>query len=160
MSEVVLGLDVGDARIGVARAEVGAGPPFGRGAVERRGTREDVDAIAGLAASEGATCVVIGLPRRTDGADSPQTRRVRAFATALAGEGLRVELEDERFTTVVAHQRLRESSTRRRRREKGRVDEEAAILILESYLARRSRSDPQPEIAADVADADAGVERP
>lgn len=144
MPEVVLGLDVGDARIGVARAEVGAGPPFGRGAVERRGTTADVAAIKRLALSEGASSIVIGLPRRTDGVDSRQTVRVRAFADALAAEGMRVALEDERFTTVVAHQRLREGSSRRRRREKGRIDEASAILILESYLARRARSDPQP----------------
>src|SRR5690606_17523631 len=50
----VLGLDVGDARIGVAVGRVGSRLAFGRGAIERRGTRSDVEAVLATAAAEGA----------------------------------------------------------------------------------------------------------
>ncbi len=137
MAEVVLGLDVGDARIGLARAEVGTGFAFGRGALKREGTRRDVDAIQQLARTEGATRIVVGLPRRTEDEDSPQTRRVRAFAKALEDAGMDVVLEDERFTTQLATRQLNHSALpRAKRRSKGRVDEASAVLILESFLAR------------------------
>ena len=80
----VIALDVGDARIGVAAGELGSRFAFGRGAIERRGTRHDVPAVLEAAAREGAATVVVGLPLRLDGSESPQTQRVRAFAEALA----------------------------------------------------------------------------
>jgi putative Holliday junction resolvase len=139
VGEVVLALDVGDARIGVARGETGSTLAFGRGALVRSRQRDDVAAIARLAEDEGAARVVVGLPTRTDGTDSKQTQRVRAFARALAEAGLRVELEDERFTTRIAQRALAAGPLPRgKRREKGRVDEASAVLILESWLARRA----------------------
>ncbi|HEX7002348.1 MAG TPA: Holliday junction resolvase RuvX [Trueperaceae bacterium] len=137
----VLGLDVGDARIGLARADAASQVAFGRGAIERSGVKRDVEAVARLAAEEGADVVVVGLPRSMDGTDSPQTQRVRAFAAALAErlapEGVRVELEDERLSTRSAYRQIAGSSLPRgKRQEKGRLDEAAAVLILESYLAR------------------------
>src|SRR5690606_41228737 len=80
----VLGLDVGDARIGLARADAASQVAFGRGAIERSGVKRDVEAVARLAAEEGADVVVVGLPRSMDGPDSPQTPRGRAFAPAPA----------------------------------------------------------------------------
>ena len=137
----VLGLDVGDARIGLARADAASQVAFGRGAIERSGVKRDVEAVARLAAEEGADVVVVGLPRSMDGTDSPQTQRVRAFAAALAErlapEGVRVELEDERLSTRSAYRQIAGSSLPRgKRQEKGRLDEAAAVLILESYLER------------------------
>ena len=139
MGEVVLGLDVGDARIGVARGETGSTLAFGRGALARTRLREDVAEIARLARDEGATRIVVGLPTRTDGRDSKQTQRVRAFARALVDADLQVELEDERFTTRIAQRALTTGPLPRgKRREKGRIDEASAVLILESWLARQA----------------------
>lgn len=137
----VIALDVGHARIGVAAGELGSRFAFGRGAIERRGTRHDVPAVLEAAAREGAATVVVGLPLRLDGSESPQTQRVRAFAEALAaaaaGRGLAVVLEDERLTTRIAQRQVGGSALpRTRRQEKGRLDEAAAVLILESYLER------------------------
>lgn len=137
MREVVLALDVGDARIGVARAETDLALAFGRGALTRTTPAADVAAVAALAAEERAARIVVGLPTRTDGADSEQTRRVRAFAAALEAAGLTVELEDERFTTRIAERQLATGGLPRgKRRQKGRVDEASAVLILESWLRR------------------------
>ncbi len=138
MAETLLGLDVGDARIGLARADGERPLAFGRGALERRGGARDVEAVVRAAEAEGATLVVVGLPLRTDGTDSEQTRRVRAFAESLTRAGLTVAFEDERFTTRVAHRRLLDAPLgRARRRERGRVDEASAVAILESFVTRR-----------------------
>jgi putative holliday junction resolvase len=137
VGSVVLGLDVGRARIGVARAERGTGLAFGRGAIDRRGTVADIEAVRALADAEGADLVVVGLPRPTRGQDSSQTRLVRTFAEALSRAGMDVIFEDERFTTALSERQLREAALPRgKRRAKGAVDEASAILILESYLAR------------------------
>lgn len=133
----VLGLDVGDARIGVAVGAVGSRLAFGRGAIERKGTRADVAAVLAVAEGEGTRTIVVGLPLRLDGNDSPQTARVRAFARALEAEGATVLLEDERLTTRIAERQVGGGPLPRgRRQQKGRLDEAAAVLILESFLLR------------------------
>lgn len=137
MAEVVVALDVGEARIGLARGELGSPFAFGRGYLERSGTRADIDAVAEVVRREGAGRLVVGLPRRTDGGDSTQTSLVRDFIAALEQDGQTVDVEDERFTTRLAtSQILGSGRSRGSRREKGRVDEASAILILETYLAR------------------------
>ena len=90
-----------------------------------------------MAAAEGADAIVVGLPLRLDGTSSEQTERVKRFADALAAAGARVVLEDERLTTRMAQRQVGASELpRTRRQEKGRLDEAAATLILESYLRR------------------------
>ncbi len=162
VGEVILALDVGRARIGVARGERGGPLAFGRGWLDRRGTRADVAAVRELAAREGASLVVVGLPRPTRGPESRQTALARAFAAALEAAGLPVALEDERFTTALAERRLRDSASTGARRPggrsggalpKGAIDEASAVLILESYLARTG-------VASQAAGADAPQPRP
>jgi len=141
----VLGLDVGEARIGVASGRLGSPLSFGRGAIKREGTRRDVATVAALARDEGAATVVVGLPLRLDGGDSEQTGRVRAFALALQHElsstGIAVVLEDERLTTQAAKRQIGGGPLPRgRRQEKGRLDEAAAVMILESYLSRLAKA--------------------
>jgi putative Holliday junction resolvase len=158
MAEVVLALDVGERRIGVARGEVGSPFAFGRGVIERRNLQADLAAVKALAEAEGAARVVVGLPSRLRGGDSAQTSRVRAFAAQLRAAGLAVAFEDERFTSRIATQNLAQSGLKRgKRREKGRVDEGAAVLILETYLAkaRAPRSTtPRPDPSGDAPDHD------
>ncbi|MFN2322777.1 MAG: Holliday junction resolvase RuvX [Trueperaceae bacterium] len=142
MAKVVLALDVGEARIGLARGEVGAPWAFGRGALRRTGDlARDVAAVGTAAAAEGATRLIVGLPLRAQGGDSAQTTRVRAFADALVAHGLLVELVDERFTTALATRQLRGALTKAKRRDKGRVDEASAVAILETYLAQQATGD-------------------
>ncbi len=129
----VLGLDVGDARIGVAVAEAGRPFAFGRGWIERRDEASDTAAVLKLARTEEAELVVVGLPLRTGGEEGAQAAKARRFAAALEAAGLRVEFVDERFTTRLAGQRLAHLP-RKKRQEKGRLDEAAAVAILETYL--------------------------
>ena len=142
-----MALDVGESRIGLARGEVGSRFAFGRGALRRSGRQaDDVAAVAAAATAEGAALLVVGLPLRAQGGDSLQTQRVRSFAQALRGAGLRVELLDERFTTALAQRQIATSGlSRGKRQEKGRLDEGAAVAILETYLERRSAADEREE---------------
>ena len=135
MKQVILALDVGDARIGLARGETGSSFAFGRGFITRTKLGEDIRALKNLMLEENADLLVLGLPKSKDGSDSPQTQKVRAFAKELEKADVMVVLEDERFTTRLASQRL-QTLPKHKRQEKGRLDEAAAVLILESYLAK------------------------
>ncbi|REF38252.1 Holliday junction resolvase RuvX [Thermasporomyces composti] len=139
---VRLAVDVGEVRIGVARSD-----PSGTLAVPletiRRGPG-DLDRIAALAAESEAVEVVVGLPVSLSGKEGPAASKVRAFASDLARRlsPLPVRLVDERLSTVGAHQafRARGLSTRQTR---GRVDQAAAAIILQSALdAERSTGAP------------------
>lgn len=146
-----LALDVGDARIGLAAGKLGSSFAFGRGALERSGTKQDVPAVLAAARRENAAVIVVGLPLRLDGSESLQTQRVRTFAAALAAAaepaGLSVVLEDERLTTRIAQRQVGGSALpRSRRQEKGRLDEAAAVLILESYLSRHAQAAQGPGV--------------
>lgn len=145
MGDVVIGLDVGDARIGAAVGEVGSSIVFGRGAIDAADRASAVREVRELAGAERAVRIVLGLPKRTDGRRSAQADRVRAFGDALVAAGLDVVYEDERFTTQLAARQVRAAGLPRgKRRQKGRLDEAAARLILESYLGRVAR-DPRPD---------------
>ena len=135
MKRIVLSLDVGDARIGLAHGELGSSFAFGRGFITRTKPQSDIQALQHLMTQEQAEYLVIGLPKSTNGKDSAQTQKVRSFVKQLEEAGLKVVLEDERFTTQLASQHLRDLP-KHKRQEKGRLDEAAAILILESHLAK------------------------
>ncbi len=138
----ILALDVGEARIGLARGDLGSSLAFGRGFITRGKTAEDIAAIKKIMAQEQAELLIVGLPKRSSGGDSAQTKRVRAFARLLKEAGINLEFEDERFTTRIATQGIVQSGLKKKKRqEKGRVDEASAILILESYLRRHSHQD-------------------
>lgn len=133
-----LALDVGQARIGLAVCDERGRFVFGRGYITRVKQAQDVQAVLEAMSRENARTLVVGLPRRTDGADSAQTQRVRAFAQALATAGQSSVFADERFSTRLATQALREGASRAKRREKGLTDEASAITILQTFLDRRA----------------------
>ena len=138
----VLGLDVGDRRIGVALSdETGllASPLV---TLQRVGPRQDPRAIAALVREHGAGEVVVGLPYNLDGTIGPQAEKVRAFAAALSPVvRVPVRFWDERLTSVEAEQILAERGVSWPRR-KGLVDQVAAVLILQEYLDARPRPAP------------------
>ena len=128
-------LDVGRARIGLAVGEQGLPFAFGRGYLVRKGLEEDVRALLAFFAREGVEKVVVGLPQRTDLKKSEEAQEVLRLLGALRARGVEVELLDERYTTRLAQRRLAQAP-KRVRREKGRLDETAAIILLEDYLVR------------------------
>ena len=137
--EKVIALDVGEVRIGVATGELGSSFAFGRGFFKREKQINDIETVKGLLEQEGASLVIVGLPKRSDGTYSKQTQRVRSFAKALQDAGINIAFEDERFTTQLASKGIAGSSlAKKKRQEKGRLDEAAAVLILETYLAKHA----------------------
>ena len=129
---VRLGIDVGRARIGVARCDPDgmlAVPvetvPRGDGAVGR---------IAELAAEHEPLEFVVGLPINLRGEDTASTADAREFAEALGRAcGIAVRLIDERLSTVTAHQALR-ASGRTQRNSRGVVDQAAAVVLLQHAI--------------------------
>lgn len=133
----VIALDVGDHRIGVAAGERGSSWVFGRGFVTMKPMDELTAELTEIMERERAGLIVIGLPVRLDGTDSEQTTRVRAFATDLEARGFQIAFQDERLTSKIAERQIATSHLpRTKRQQKGLVDEAAAVLILETFLAR------------------------
>lgn len=129
----MLGLDVGERRIGMAISDPNTTFAIPLRALERGSLEGDIAEIKRVVASEDVGEVVVGLPVSLDGVEREQARRVREFAGHLEGAGLRVRLWDERLSTAQAEQLLRRERPQRRR-EKGAPDALAAAIILQSYL--------------------------
>jgi putative holliday junction resolvase len=149
MGDCILALDVGVARIGLAVSDPSGRFAFPRGFIVRQKLGLDIAAIQTQMQQENAHSVVVGLPLKTDGGYSGQTQRVRAFAKDLERAGIVVELQDERFSTKLAQSQLLVTSNKRDRLEKGLLDAQSAVLILETYLTR-TRTARAPEDAPDV----------
>ena len=132
MKDILLGVDYGDARTGLA---VSAGKmAFGAGCVESKSMRKTVEGVAQAASRREATGIVIGDPVNMDGTKGPRSEKCRIFADMLAERtGLPIIFWDERLTTVNAHEILSEINVRGEKRKKA-VDELSATLILQSYL--------------------------
>ncbi len=138
MNGRILGLDVGDRRIGVALSDGMQWIASPHSVYTRVGYGPDVKHIQRLYAENGAILVVCGLPRNMDGSVGFQAEKVMAFADKLREAGLPVAFQDERLSTVSAHQALIEGGMRRDER-KGTVDKVAAAVILQAYLDAQRR---------------------
>lgn len=133
MSGRILGLDVGDRRIGVAVSDALHLIASPHSVYTRVGYGPDVKHVQQLCRETEADLIVCGLPRNMDGSEGFQAEKVRAFAQKLTESGLTVAFQDERLSTVSAHQALIEGGMRREDR-KGAVDKVAAAVILQAYL--------------------------
>ncbi len=143
---VRIGIDPGDARIGVAASDPSG---FLATPVETvRTGRGDVRRIAQLVTEREAVEVVVGLPRSLSGGEGPAAQKARDFAARLARRvaPVAVRLCDERLTTVSAESILREQGRHGARR-RAVVDQAAAVLILQTALdTERLRGEPPGEI--------------
>jgi len=130
----VLGVDMGERRVGLALSDPTAtvAQPFD---VLTLTPRTDVaEAVAEAGRRTGAEMVVVGLPRHMNGQEGEGARKARALAQDLRDRlSIRVEMWDERLTTVAAHRALREQGVSGRQR-RDKVDKTAAALILQGYL--------------------------
>ncbi len=131
----ILGLDLGQRRIGVAVSD-----PLGVVAqplqtIGRRSRSEDFARIAALVAEYGVELVVVGRPLTLRGEVGPQAQQYERYAQALA-EALPVPLQmwDERYSTVEAIQLLQQIRKKSHSLKKGEVDAVAAAVILQSFL--------------------------
>ncbi len=134
----ILGLDVGDVRIGVAVSDplkiIARGLDF----VKRTTAKEDVEVIRELVDEHEVEEIVVGLPKMMSGEIGPQAQKVQDFAEAL-GETIEIPIVmwDERLSTAAATRVLIEADMSRKKRKKV-VDKVAAVLILQGYLDSRA----------------------
>jgi putative Holliday junction resolvase len=129
----VLGLDLGDARIGVAISDDRRRIAVPLGTV-RTGAPADVRAIADLVHGHGVTLVVIGHPLHLSGEAGERAHHAERFAEALdAFLDVPVLLQDERLSSVEADRALREAGASGRERRRT-VDRSAATVILQAWL--------------------------
>lgn len=129
MTRTVLGLDLGTKRIGVALGTGTVATPY---EVVERGAH--VRRIIELVEETGASTVVVGLPYSLDGSKGPAATKIEREAEHLRTKlTVPVELYDERFTTVTAHQTLMDQKMRADARRRV-VDKVAAAVMLQSWL--------------------------
>jgi putative Holliday junction resolvase len=146
----VIGIDLGERRIGVAVSDPSGTLARPLKTIERGAS--DADAverlhamIGQLAAEDEVGSVVVGLPMRLDGSPSPQTLRVNAMVGLLSTRlAVPVFTQDERLSSREAEERLavREKDWRKR---KAQLDAAAAAVILQDYLDARSLSGQRAE---------------
>ena len=136
-----LALDVGDKTIGVAVSDALNITAQGVTTIERVGIRKDSGKVMDYIREFGCDTVVIGLPKKLDGTDSPQTEKVYEFKTMLENKmrssgmaDVKIEFYDERLTTVMADKVLIEADVSRGKRKKV-IDKQAAVIILQGYRA-------------------------
>jgi len=137
--ERYVAFDIGDKRIGVAVSD-----PFNTYALPsftyfRKNLATDLQALVDIVKEKDATIVICGLPVNFDGSEAVQTKKTERFLQEFKAVcPVPVVCEDERFTTVMAHETLISEGMRREKR-KNYVDALAAANILDGYLSRLNK---------------------
>ncbi|MBR3254337.1 endolytic transglycosylase MltG [Candidatus Saccharibacteria bacterium] len=141
----ILGLDVGEKRIGVAKvdSETRIAVPVGFVLVDGSEWQE----IAKLAELNNTSLFVLGLPRSNEGNETKQTLFVRQFAKNLLEKipDAKIRFQDESLTSVEAESRLKK---RKKKYEKGEIDAEAATIILQDFVENFKVADVRSEESA------------
>jgi putative Holliday junction resolvase len=134
----ILAVDWGERRIGLALSDPEEVIATGLKTLAVRGAAEALERVARLAAEREVECIVVGLPLLMSGERGESALAAERFAGALgARTGLPVETYDERLTSALSERRLRETGVRTGHA-KARVDQGAAVALLESYMLRRA----------------------
>jgi putative Holliday junction resolvase len=141
---IVLALDVGSMRIGVATSDESELLATPHSIIQRRNTKSALAAVAQLIEQTQAGLVVVGLPVSFDGQLHAQAEAVQSFAEKLRRR-IRVPLvyADETLSSVRAEEMLRASGMRPERIRE-RLDAAAAAVILQEYLDHRRPAAPEP----------------
>ncbi|MGV9768162.1 Holliday junction resolvase RuvX [Microbacterium sp. NPDC003461] len=146
---VRLGIDVGRARVGVARCDADGMLAVPVETVPR--SEASIARILEIAREHDPLEYVVGLPLNLRGEDTPSTADARAFAAELAARDERpVRLVDERLSTVTAHAALRQSG-RSQKGSRSMVDQVAAVVLLQHAVDSEKRTglpagEPVPSI--------------
>jgi putative Holliday junction resolvase len=131
-----LGIDLGEARIGLAISDELGMLAHPLETVRVRETPDVISHIVAIAARDGVNVIVVGLPRNMDGSYGPAAEKARAFAEKLrAKTSAEIKLWDERLTSVAAQKALHEAGLNTKK-SRPILDQVAAQLILQGYLDR------------------------
>lgn len=128
-NQTLVGLDVGEKRIGVAVADTSVRIAVPMATIEVDGS--EIQAIAELVIKEGAKVVVVGYPRNQSGEPTAQTHYVEQFTAQLKDIADQIVFQDESLTSVLAEQYLQ---SYKKPYTKADIDAQAAALILQDYL--------------------------
>ena len=140
----VLGIDLGERRIGVAVSDGLGLTAQPRETIARHGGMRDITSIAAAVKNADADRIVLGLPLDPEGNEGDAARRARVFAEKLRTNlHVPVELIDESFSTVEAEQVLLAADVSRARR-KQVIDKLAAAVILQRWLDARRNTEEKP----------------
>ena len=134
---VILAVDLGKARTGIAvcdKLEMIASPVT---VINQRNREKLLTEIAKICGERKPEQLVVGLPKNMDNSEGESALNAREFASQLSElTGLPVDMQDERGTTITAHNFLNVTDTRGQKR-KAVVDAVAAVIILEDYMRKR-----------------------
>ena len=135
---VIISVDYGDVRTGVAvcdKLQLLASPVT---VIKQKDPELLSEEIKKICIEKKAEKIVLGLPKNMDGSEGFRAEACKEFAKLLSEKtGLSVDFQDERLTTVSAHNILNATDTRGKKR-KAVVDAVSAVLILEDYLRKQN----------------------
>jgi putative Holliday junction resolvase len=148
----LLGVDLGERRIGLAVADLDGGRALPLTTISRAPTpTQDAQALATIATEQDAIELVVGLPIEASGAEGTQARLTRSWADEVGRRlGMPIALRDERLTSHLAEGRVGPMKRGRsggpptrmqRQRYRARIDREAAAIILQDELDARARGE-------------------
>lgn len=144
----VLALDVGEATIGVARSDALGITAQGLLTIFRESIKKDITKIIDILREDDYSEIVIGMPLNTYGeAKNEQSIFTEKFADKLQNKlrssgmsNIKVEFYDERFTTKMARDVLIQGGVKGKK-QKDVIDKQAAVILLQSYLDKKSYRD-------------------
>lgn len=136
---IIMSVDLGKARTGIAvcdKSEFLASPYT---VIFEKSPNKLLQKAAEAVKETKAELIVVGLPKNMDGSEGESAKNARAFAEKLSElTGIRNVMQDERGTTITAHNYLNTTNTRGKKR-KNVVDEVAATIILQDFIDGRKR---------------------
>lgn len=135
-----MSVDLGKARTGIAVSDPSEQFAFPKTVITEYNTDRLIDKICNCAKEYEAELIVVGLPKNMDGSLGERAQECTDIAEKIkVASQIETVMWDERSTTVLAHNYLSMNDTRGKKR-KQTVDAVAAVVILESYLARRKNT--------------------
>ncbi|MEN6390290.1 MAG: Holliday junction resolvase RuvX [Syntrophomonas sp.] len=136
----LMGLDVGDRRIGIALSDPLGFTAQGHSTLERKSNDKVFETIGRVCDEYEVGTIVVGLPLNMNGSIGPRAELVQEWSEQLGARlGREIVFWDERLTTVSAQRTLLEADLSRKKR-KGLVDKIAAVYILQGFLDRQSQN--------------------
>jgi putative Holliday junction resolvase len=147
---VLVGIDLGERRIGIAIGDTASGAVRPLLTLKRGSAAQDARAIGRICAEQRVDAVVVGLPLHLDGRESEQSERTRAWVAAVAPHlEVPITLRDERSTSTSAEARMGRAPRGRsgappspaaRNTWRARIDREAAAVIVQREIDARATS--------------------
>lgn len=137
---IILSVDLGKARTGLAVSDISETLASPLAQIHEKSPETLLDKVANVALAQRAELIVVGLPKNMDGTEGDSAKYARDFGVRLKEKtGILVRMQDERGTTITAHNLLNATNTRGKKR-KNVVDSVAATIILQNFLDSKNPS--------------------